>query len=600
MYKFSRLLLVFAVLLGARCLQLLAIGAEAWVVVAVIVVVVGRVLQSRRRRLTTLGSARWADASELREAGMLDAESGLILGRTETKSDKIAAIKNLFLGAIEAKTACRDFFAAFKRRRKPVVRMPNAVHTAVFSPSGGGKGVSCAVPYLLTCDESCVVVDFKGELSQLTADHRRKAFGHQVVLLDPYKQVTKTPDVFNPLAFIDKDSVTAIDECNDLAKALVIRTGEEKEPHWNDSAEAWIAAMLATVVRYGEAGNGTRSLQAVREILSDPQKLDMALKLMKESDAWDGMLARMGGQLAHFVDKERSSTLTTVSRHLRFLDTVVVAENTKESNFDPAGLRAGKMTVYLILPPDHMRAQSALLRMWIGSLLRAVIRGGLQETNKVHFILDEATSLGHLDAVDDAVDKYRGYGVRLQLYFQSLGQLRKCFPEGQDQTLLSNTSQVFFGVNDNATAEYVSNRLGEATIIVDSGGTSRGTSHQTSCGAQQSSTSWSENTSWNWQQQARRLLKPDEVMVLSPRTAITFAPGVPPIRTALLRYYEERKLGKRPGWFRRTVAACATLGASMVLFLFMLSLALALGEAARTDSGPSPVANELTQMEVQR
>ena len=95
------------------------------------------------------------------------------------------------------------------------------------------------------------------------------------------------------------------------------------------------------------------------------------------------------------------------------------------SSFDPADLLTGKMTVYLVLPPEHMRAQSPLLRLWIGSMLRAVVKGGLQEKTKVHFVLDEAASLGHMDALDDAVDKFRGYGVRLQLYYQSLGQLKK-------------------------------------------------------------------------------------------------------------------------------------------------------------------------------
>ena len=31
--------------------------------------------------------------------------------------------------------------------------------------------------------------------------------------------------------------------------------------------------------------------------------------------------------------------------------------------------------------------------------------------------------------------------------YQSVSQLKKCFPEGQEQTLLSNVSQVFFGIN---------------------------------------------------------------------------------------------------------------------------------------------------------
>jgi type IV secretion system protein VirD4 len=379
-------------------------------------------------------------------------------------------------------------------------------------------------------------VDFKGELAAATMKRRRR-MGHRIVLLDPYRMVTNSPDTFNPLQFIDKNSPYAIDEIRDLAESQVIRTGQEKEPHWNDVAEAWLGAMTAAVVQYGDADD--RSLQTVRGLLSDPQKMEMAIKLLCGSDAWQGMLARMGHQLTHFKDKELGSTLTTVNRHLRYLDTLAVAASTRTSSFDPSGLVRGKMTVYLVLPPEHARAQSPLLRMWISSMLRAVVRGGLQERKLVHFVLDEAASLGHLEQLDDAVDKYRGYGCRLMFFYQSLGQLKKCFPEGQDQNLLSNVTQVFFGVNEPQTAEYVSNRLGEQTIVVDSGGRSRGTSQQYSVRDYGSSTT-SSNSNHNWQQHGRKLLKPEEVMALSPRTAITFAPGVPPIGTRLIRYYEGR------------------------------------------------------------
>ena len=578
MYWFSRLLLMLGMLAVFYCGAIIGIAAwptSAWIIVPIVLV---QLLRRKSGQLTTLGSARWADDGDLQSRGMLDSRSGLILGRLPwiPRGKGNRRIRALFSLGISAKEACRNFWVAAIRRRAPLVRLPQAIHTAVFSPSGGGKGVSFVVPFLMTCPDSCVVVDFKGENAKLTAEHRRKAFGHRVVLLDLCKVVTQTSDSFNPLDFINKDSRQALDECNDLANALVVRTGEEREPHWNDSAEAWIAAIIATVVQYGDR-NDSRSLQMVRDMLSHPKKLEMAIKLMCESDCWGGMLSRMGGQLSHFVEKEKSSTLTTVSRHLRFLDTLAVADSTKTSSFDPADLRKGKMTVYLILPPEHMRAQSALLRMWIGSLLRAVIRGGLQEKNKVHFVLDEAASLGHLEAVDDAVDKYRGYGVRLQFYFQSLGQLKTCFPEGQEQTLLSNTSQVFFGVNDNATADYISARLGENTIIVTSGGTSSGSSYQYTHGAQSSSSRGSSgNASSNWQQQARKLLKPEEVIALPPRTAITFTPGVRPICTSLLRYYEERSLGKRPSWFGRSVAACATLAASTCFCLVSVTVAAGL------------------------
>ncbi len=577
MYRLSRLLLIVTVF-GWLYSAILALSLlrPGWALTTV--VVFGALMLPRGlRRLTTLGSARWADEDDLRRAGMLHVRTGLILGRIAARHSVVAAARNLFRRRLGAREACLAFWMNFQRGQKPLVRLPQAVHTAVFSPTGGGKGQGILLPWLAECDENAVVVDPKGENAKLTAERRRKRFGHKIILLDPFQIATKSPDRFNPLDFINENSPTALDECTALANALVIRTGEEKEPHWNDSAESWIGAFLATVVRYGGRDDGNRSLQTVRELLSNPQRLAMGIQLMCESDCWGGMLARMGNQLSHYVDRERSSTLTTVARHMRFLDTVAVAESTKASSFNPADLLSGKMTVYLILPPEHMRDKSALLRMWIGAMLRAVVRSGLQERRKVHFLLDEAASLGHMEAIDDAVDKYRGYGVRLTFMYQSIAQLKKCFPNGQDQTLLSNVSQVFFGVNEPATAEYVSSRLGEETIVLESGGTSRGSTRQYTDSAQPSnSASWSDNASSNWQQQARKLLKPEEVIALPPRTAITFTPGVPPVATTLLRFYEERRLGQGLGRLGRSLAALNMLlkaasfcAASLVLAYIM-------------------------------
>jgi len=389
-----------------------------------------------------------------------------------------------------------------------------------------------------------------------------------------------------------KESPTAIDECRDLAEAMVTRTGQEKDPHWVDSAEAWISALIALVVQYGEPND--RSLQTVRTLLSNPEKLEMAIKLMCASDAWDGMLARMGNQLTHFKDKELGGVLTTTNRFLRFLDTLAVSDSTKTSSFDPADLRKGKMTVYLILPPEHMRAQSPLLRMWIGSLLRAVVREGLQEENKVHFVLDEAASLGHMEALDDAVDKYRGYGIRLQFFYQSLGQLKSCWPTDQGQTLLSNVSQVFFGVNDLPTAEYVSNRLGEETIVIASGGTSTGTSSQSSSNSQ-SSTSYSRNQNDNWQLHGRKLLKPEEVMALPDSTVISFTPGVNPICTRRVRYFEEPKLGQGSGRWEQVKATANVVSRSVALLLAVLLLAMAVATngQGRAAIGQPPVVSDV-------
>ncbi|MGC4031664.1 MAG: TraG/TraD/VirD4 family protein [Tepidisphaeraceae bacterium] len=162
---------------------------------------------------------------------------------------------------------------------------------------------------------------------------------------------------------------------------------------------------------------------------------------------------------------------------------------------------------------------------------------------EVLFVFDETAVLGRLDAIDTAIGIGRGYGVRCQFYFQSMGQIQTCFPDGRDQTLLSNVTQVYFGINDYSTAEAVSNRLGDETIVLQSGGTNGSTSWQSNDGANPS-VSRSDSSGWSrsWNFQARKLLKPEELMTLPPGIALTFTPGVRPVCTELIRYHDEKRL----------------------------------------------------------
>src|ERR1700684_4328263 len=99
--------------------------------------------------------------------------------------------------------------------------------------------------------------------------------------------------------------------------------------------------------------------------------MQAASEKMEASDAWGGILARFGGQLGHYRDRELGSVLTTANRHLRFIDTPAILESTATSSFDPSELVNGKMTVFLILRPERLRAQSGLLRLWLTAMFRA-------------------------------------------------------------------------------------------------------------------------------------------------------------------------------------------------------------------------------------
>jgi type IV secretion system protein VirD4 len=545
MFKLSRMLLILSSMAVGFSIVVLTMQFGALVIFFCVIAAWINSIRGRQPQLTACGTARWANDKDLRLAGMLDGRPGMIVGRLSNawRPSVASGLKALSDVRLNSAVACQTFLASISpkwRASNSLVRLSNAVNTAIFAPVGAGKSASCVIQFLLDCAENCVVVDFKGELFRATADFRRKKLGHRIIIVDAFKQVTNRPDTFNPIQFINKYSRSALDDCLALGETQVFRTGQEKEPHWLDVAEFWISAMIAAVVEYGDPDD--RSLQTVRELLGDPRGIEAVTKLLCGSKAWEGMLSRLGFQLTHFKDRELGSTLTTANRMLRYLDTLAVADSTRRSSFDPHDLVRRPMTVYLVLPAEYARTQSPFLRTLIGELLRAVVRGGPQEKNKVHFVLDEAASLGHLSQLDDAVDKYRGYGVRLHFIYQSLAQLQRCFPEGQHENLLANVSQIFFGVSDPRTAEYVSTRLGEQTIVVESGGSSTGDSRSYNGHAGQQSTR-STTRNQNWQQQARKLLKPEEVMALPDRTAITFTRGVPPIWTTLTRYFEDRRRG---------------------------------------------------------
>jgi type IV secretion system protein VirD4 len=547
-------------------------------------VIVILVRKKGRHLLSSFGTAAWASSADLERAAMTGSTKGLILGRIPAEGAPLGgAVKALLNLRLSAADACREFFRNLnwlRHKQGRLVLLPQAVHTSVFCPTGGGKGVSLILPFLLTSTESCVVVDGKdGELARLTAKARRR-MGQHVILLDPERVVTSRPDTLNLLDVIDEKSPRAVNEAAGIANALVVRTGEEKHPHFLDRAEHWFSALILLALMHGDRKQGTRSLVRVAEIASNPQSLKSALALMQQHpEVWGGSLARMGGMLSHSMGEELASTLATVGRFISFINSPSVAESLRSSSFDLSQLRKKRMTIYLIQRASDTRTGSALLRLWLNACIREVMKGGLGQKQKVHCIVDEASSIGRMESLKDVLNVGRGFGLRMQLYYQDTGQLNSCWENPQG--VLANTTKFFFSTQHYETAEIISKSIGPGTIIVESGGSNSGSSWNRSSSSGQgysesSGSSSSRGSNSNWQQSARELLKPDEILALDPRIAITLTPGVRPLWTKLIRYYEEKPLLKHRGLLGRMAAACWTFVISAVLLLSAAAAARAL------------------------
>jgi type IV secretion system protein VirD4 len=529
------------------------------------------------------GTAMWADKETLALGGLL-ADDGLILGRigyTEQPA-RGEAVLGLFSPLANSERACRRFFESFSRSGRVcsrLLRMSRFIHLGTFAPAGKGKSVSCLIPNLLCYRSSCVVTDPKGELATLTAGHRIRKLGHRCIVLDPC-HITKARSArLNPLTFIDSSATDFLDQCRDLANMLVIRQGTEPDPHWNDSAELVLCAFIAYVCAC-ETKSEARNLQTVRKLLSSPDRFTKSIEVMQQVEGFGGVIAQLGNQLRWHQDRERASILSVVSRQTSFLDSPAIQENTKESSFDPSDLRSGRLTIYLVLPPERLTTLAPLMRMWLGTILRVLTRGRASEKSPVLFLLDEAAQLGKMPIIEDAVTLMRGYGIRVWLFFQSLDQLHKCYGDRAPTILENLDTTQFFGFSSYTTAEEVSRRIGDTTIGVLSQNESTSRSHPTGGSAKGSTPGSVSNTAGSSvSQTGRRLIKPEELMTMDSDSQVIFSGNLFPIPAKLVRWYADPEfVGGNTGRQRGHLLGDAVKAASVLLVAF-LSVGLSSGLA---------------------
>ena len=123
-----------------------------------------------------------------------------------------------------------------------------------------------------------------------------------------------------------------------LAESLVVKTGQENDPHFNDCAVDGLTAFLVYVVT-ADAPIDEKNLLTVRKLIVDPLAFQGAVSEMTNSEKADGVLQTLGQLILGWGnDKEKSSILSTMNRHLSFLDSPLVSRSLATSPFDPADL----------------------------------------------------------------------------------------------------------------------------------------------------------------------------------------------------------------------------------------------------------------------
>ena len=367
-------------------------------------------------------------------------------------------------------------------------------HMMWVAGSRAGKSVGL-VNNLLLYGGSVIATDPKGELANITAA-RRAELGQKVHILDPFNIVADRLSGFranfNPMSILTTSSTTIIEDAGLIADALVIAAG--KDPHWDETAKNFIEGVILHVAT-DPSYDGKRDLVTVRteivrallpgddadlEANEEPvPALEIAmLKNAERLSQWE-QSADLGnaieGAARDFFEKEereRSSVHSTARRHTKFLDYSAIRRVVRGHDFDLADLKADPagVTIYLCLPASRLGICNRWLRIFVNQLLDAMEREKTKPPAPVLVCLDEFPVLGYMRQLEDAAGQIASFGVKLWVILQDWNQGKALYKE-RWETFAGNSGVLqFFGINDLATAEYVSRRLGKTRVDVTRSG----------------------------------------------------------------------------------------------------------------------------------
>jgi type IV secretion system protein VirD4 len=351
-------------------------------------------------------------------------------------------------------------------------------HVLTVVGTRGGKGVSLIVPNLLTYDGSVIAVDPKGELAAITARTRR-AKGQKVVVLDPFgTSNTGTTDSFNPLDMLDPKSDTVIDDAGLIADALIV--GSEREPHFTDTARILVKnSILYTstlpkedrnlVTVYRLLSGADKRIQDIAERSEGRVRGSAALFALLATcgEAFDGVVAGMAENFSQMADRELSGVLSTARTQLEFLGSKSMASVLQSGNFSLSDLKTSKATLYLCLPAMNMGTHARWLRVILNLALVAFERARAKTDIPVLMVLDEFPVLGNMKAIETAAGLMAGFGVKLWIVVQDMGQLSRLYKESWE-TFIGNAGVMTFYSNlDKKTLDYLSDKLGQTAVLVE-------------------------------------------------------------------------------------------------------------------------------------
>ncbi len=349
-------------------------------------------------------------------------------------------------------------------------------NTFIAAGPGSGKTTAFVIPNVIfNTEASMIVTDTKGTVYEKTSNIKRKQ-GYEVYVANFDNMAVSSS--WNPMDYVKTEQEIAT-----LAYVIVANKNDpEKKDIWFTGQVSFLQALMLYFVK--EKPFCERNLPSILDFLQNTDMTEDEDTGLSDMDIIFKSLpikhpARRIFELG--FGKSKSKTRMGIVTSLVSTLTDFIPEDVEHfissSDFLFSEIAERKIIVYVIIPALD-KSWEGLINLYITQICTELYKVGRKNHAKlprpVFMICDEFTNCGKFEIMESFAATSREYGIILAFIVQNLTQLYDKYGKDKAESLIGNCAiQICMGNVNNTTAKYFSDTLNNATVKVDTGGTSK-------------------------------------------------------------------------------------------------------------------------------